>query len=442
MKIFSQQLPDLDKVLRDLVDRVTGADTKKKQARAFSRDNDSDPSNGGGGSDSEPPNKGRKGPNDPNDLGDHDEHDDGNEGVGIVLPPLNYLLILCSLAVVLLWALFGFFTVDASERAVMFRLGNPNGIKSPGLAWHMPLIEDYRIVNLTEIRRVEVGFRNEAKRKDLRESLMLTGDLNIIDMQFVVQYALSDPERFLFENRFANRRAEDVVKQVAETSMREVVGKSDIDFVLYEGREAIAIETKDAMQGILTRYKTGINVREVAIQNVQPPDQVQDAFEDAIRARKDKDRKVNEGKAYANDILPRSQGQAARLLEDGEAYRQSTIARARGDAARFLLIAAEYERTPEITRRRLYLETLEEVMGRARKVILDTPPDSGNLLYLPLDKLLSAGGAVTPNINILPSTGGDAALPRLPIAPDNLDELKRRIRQGVRNGIESIGGNQ
>lgn len=406
---FQNQLPDIDKVLRDLAGRLFGADAQKKRAQAFSRD-------GGGG-------------------GEEEEPEDG--GSGLVLPPLQYLALLLFSAVLLLWALFGFFTVDASERAVMFRLGHPNGIKTPGLVWHMPLVEDYRIVNLTEVRRVEVGFRNDAQRKTERESLMLTGDLNIIDMQFVVQYALNDPERFLFENRFSNARAEDVVKQVAETAMREVVGKSEIDFVLYEGRESIADETKQRMQGILNRYKTGIEVREVAIQNVQPPDQVQGAFEDAIKARQDKERKINEGEAYANDILPRSQGQAARLLEDGEAYRRSVIAKAQGDSERFLLVAAEFAKAPKVTRRRLYLETLEEVMGRANKVIIDQPNSSGNLLYLPLDRMLQAGGAAA-------ARQGEQNSPALSpsSAPASLEELKQRLRGARKSGLELLEGNR
>ena len=405
-QFFQNQLPDIDKVLRGLVDRILGDGAQK--ARMFSRDG-GEP-NGGGG--------------------------DAPEGRA--LPPPGYMSIFISAVLLLLWALFGFFTVDASERAVMFRLGKPIGVESPGLVWHMPIIEDYRIVNLTEVRRVEVGFRNDAKRKDPRESLMLTGDLNIIDMQFVVQYALNDPERFLFENRFANSRAEDVVKQVAETAMREVAGKNRIDFVLYEGRESIAEETKQTMQDILNRYKTGIEVREVAIQNVQPPDQVQDAFEDAIKARQDKERKINEGKAYANDILPRSQGQAARYLEDAEAYRQGVSAKAAGAADRFLLIADEFARAPEVTRRRLYLETLEEIMGRANKIIIDQK-DSDNLLYLPLDRLLQAGGAAV-------DLRGEESplLPSFPPseAPNTLDELKRRLRGGGAQGFDSLRGRQ
>ena len=402
---FQNQLPDIDKVLRDWAGRILGGGAQKSRARAFSRDG------GGGGEEPE-------------------------DGGGLVLPPLHYVALLLFSALLLLWALLGFFAVDASERAVMFRLGNPNGVKTPGLVWHMPLIEDYRIVNLTEVRRVEVGFRNEAKRKTERESLMLTGDLNIIDMQFVVQYALNDPERFLFENRFSNARAEDVVKQVAETAMREVVGKSQIDFVLYEGRESIADETKERMQDILGRYKAGIEVREVAIQNVQPPDQVQDAFEDAIKARQDKERKINEGEAYANDILPRSEGQAARFLEDAEAYRRSVIAKAEGDSERFLLVAGEFAKAAEVTRRRLYLETLEEVMGRANKVIIDQP-DAGNLLYLPLDRLLGAGAAAAP---FRPEAGAPSSSSSP--APSSLDELRKRLRGAKKSGLELLEGSR
>ena len=409
LKLFFQnQLPDIDKILRGLADRFLG-DPDKKRAQMFSRD------------------------------GGEPDGEGGGEDGGIVLPPPGYIALIASSGLLLIWMLFGFFTVDASERAVMFRLGKPNGIETPGLVWHMPLIEDYRIVNLTEVRRVEVGYRGDpSSNRNESESLMLTADLNIINMQFAVQYALNDPALFLFENRFGNVRAEDVVKQVAETAMRKEVGQNGIDFALNEGREAIAIATKQTMQQILNRYKTGIEVREVQILNVQPPDQVQEAFEDAIKARQDKERKINEGQAYANDILPRSQGQAARFLEDAEAYRQSIIAQAEGSTERFLLIAEEFVKAPDITRRRLYLETLEEVMGRASKVIIDQE-NSGNLLYLPLDRLLQTGGAAAAQ----GGGGGQSPVPgssapTQTVKPSSLDELKQRLRQGAQSGLDSL----
>lgn len=395
MRIFSKDLPDLEEVLRDFFGRLAGKDGNKRK-RAFSRNN----GDGGGGG-------------------------DGGDMPALNLPPVRFLLTIASAVIVVLWVLAGFFTVDASERAVMFRLGKPVGLKTPGLAWHAPFVEDYRIVNLLEVRQVEVGYRGAPKNKNARESLMLTGNLNIIDMQFVVQYVLNDAERFLFENRFASSSAEDVVHQVAETAMREVVGKNRIDFVLYEGREAVASETKAAMQQILDDYQTGIQINQVAVQNVQPPDQVQAAFEDAIKARQDRDRKINEGEAYANDIIPRSRGMAARVVSDAEAYRESSIARAQGEADRFLLLAAEYEKAPRVTRRRLYLETMETVMGRANKVLIDGD-DSGNLLYLPLDKLIGAGAALAADKNNNDGAGNADG------APLRLDDLKNRLRRSLR----------
>ena len=303
----------------------------------------------------------------------------------------------------LIYCAFGIFTVDASERAVMFRFGNPVGIKEPGLSWHAPLIEDYIKVNLTGVRRVVIGAQNTIECEGYfcsdtvvsnnqinDEKTMLTGDLNIINMAFVVQYDLSDPEKYLFENRFAWRDAGDVVKQVAETSMRGVVGSSPIDYVLYEGRQEIASKTKDDMQKILNKYNTGINVREVAVQNVQPPEEVQKAFEDAIKARQDRERKINEGHAYANNIVPRAEGQAARLINNAEAYKESVTQRARGATKRFSDVAEEYNRAPDVTRRRMYLETIEEVFGSTNKIIVDNK-DSKNILYLPLDKLSGNG---------------------------------------------------
>ena len=400
MRIFSQQgPPDLDELLRQLRKRFIGG-TKRHFGSNFGSNNDDD------------------------------DGDEGDKNSGWPMPPLPILSALLAAVFVFGYVFFGFFTVEANERVVMFRLGKPFDVRGPGLKWHLPLLESYRKVNVSEVRRVEVGYRNDTKNKNLRESLMLTGNLNIIDMQFVVQYALNDPELFLFENRFANLRAEDVVQQVAETAMREVVGSNNIDFVLYEGREAVAEETKILMQNILTRYKTGIEVQQVAVQNVQPPDQVQDAFEDAIKARQDRERKINEGEAYANNILPRVQGQASRITKTAEAYKESTIVRAKGESEQFLLLAKEYAQAPEVTRRRLYLETIEKVMGRARKIVIDDNIGNGNLLYLPLDKMLGGAAALAPLLDEENSngSGGD---------PQTLDEFKDLLRQSsARNQLE------
>ena len=280
--------------------------------------------------------------------------------------------------------LTGFYTVDQSERAVTFRFGKPTGVSQPGLRWLIPFIEDKRIVNLTGVRTVEIGYRGSQNSKIANESLMLTDNLNIIDLQFAVQYVLNDPEDFLYNNR----DPESAVLQVAETAMREVVGRNNIDFVLYEGREQIALDTQSLMQDILDRYSTGILVQQVAIQNVQPPDQVQDAFEDAIKARQDRERKINEGEAYANNVVPQARGRSSRILEEAEAYKLSQIALANGVSARFTQLADEFKKAPEITRQRLYLDSMQDLLSRSNKILMDQKEGANSLIYLPLDRIL------------------------------------------------------
>ena len=317
------------------------------------------------------------------------------------LPKFAISLVVVVISFVVLIAVFlsGFYTVDQSERAVTFRFGKPIGVSQPGLRWILPYIEDYQLVNLTGVRTVEIGYRGSQKSKVARESLMLTDNLNIIDLQFAVQYLLKDPEDFLYNNR----DPEAAVQQVAETAMREVVGRSDIDFVLYQGREQIALDTLALMQEILDRYSTGILIQQVAIQNVQPPDQVQDAFEDAIRARQDRERKINEGEAYANDIVPKARGLSARILEDAEAYRQQRIALADGRSQRFSQLAVEYDVAPVVTRQRLYLDAIEDLMSKTNKIIVDQKEGSNSLLYLPLDRIIRGGESRTGQDSLLDS---------------------------------------
>lgn len=432
MRLFSQNNnnpPDFEELLQQWWDKFLNGNRKRGSgANANGEgDGDDDGRHGGGGG------GGGRGGNNGSGNNGSGNNGGGGGGMGIPLPPLPLLSTLLGALLLLGYLFIGFFTVEANERAVMFRLGKPFDVRGPGLKWHMPLIESYRKVNVSEVQRVEIGYRNDTKNKNLRESLMLTGNLNIIDMQFVVQYVLNDPESFLFENRYANVRAEDVVQQVGETAMREVVGRNNIDFVLYEGREAVAEDTKTLMQTILNRYKTGIEVQQVAVQNVQPPDQVQDAFEDAIKARQDRERKINEGEAYANKILPRAQGQASRILKSAEAYKESMIVRAEGEAARFTLLAREYVQAPQVTRRRLYLETVESVMQRARKVIIDDDIGSGNLLYLPLDRMVG-GAALAPQLreDDLDGSGGGGG------APQTLEGLKDLLRKGAAGSADAL----
>ena len=216
---------------------------------------------------------------------------------------------------------------------------------------------------------------------------MLTDDENIVSVQFAVQYLLKDPKSYLFNNR----HPDDAVMQASETAIREVVGKNKMDFVLYEGRDQIAASTQKLIQDILDRYQTGIQVRSVSMQSTQPPEQVQAAFDDAVKAGQDRERQKNEGQAYANDVIPRARGAASRLLEEANGYRQRMIVTAEGDASRFKQVVAEYAKAPEVTRQRMYLDTMQQIYANTSKVMVDTK-GQGNLLYLPLDKLIQAAG--------------------------------------------------
>ena len=294
----------------------------------------------------------------------------------------NLLGLLVALLTIL-WLASGFYIVDTGQRGVVLRFGKYVETTDPGPRWHLPWpIESREIVNVDQVRTVEVGYRNTVKNKALKESLMLTDDENIIDLQFAVQYILKDPKEFLF----VNRDPEDSVLQVAETAMREIVGQSKMDFVLYEGRAEIAVRAKKQMQAILDRYKTGISISQVTLQNIQPPEEVQSAFDDAVKAGQDRERLKNEAQAYANNVIPSAQGVAARLMQEAEGYRQAVTANAQGEASRFSQIFAEYSKAPQVTRQRMYLDTMQTVMNNTSKILVDQK-GGNSLLYLPLDKL-------------------------------------------------------
>lgn len=296
---------------------------------------------------------------------------------------INFGLIV--LVAVLIWLASGFYIVDASQRGVVLRFGKLIEITEPGPRWHLPYpIETVEVVNISQVRTVEVGYRENVKNKILKESLMLTDDENIVDIQFAVQYLLKDPGAYLFNNR----NPDENVRQSAETAIREVVGRSKMDFVLYEGREQVAAETTRLMQEILDRYQSGIQISKLTMQNAQPPEQVQAAFDDAVKAGQDRERQKNEGQAYANDVIPKAKGAAARLLEEAEGYKQSVIANAEGDVSRFKQILAEYEKAPQVTRERMYLDMMQQIMTSSSKVLIDQKNSNGSLLYLPLDKLM------------------------------------------------------
>lgn len=299
--------------------------------------------------------------------------------------PRGLIGLLVGLAI-LVWLATGFYIVDTPSRGVEQRFGKYTVTTGPGAHWRMPWpIESSRVVNVEGVRTIEVGYRG--KSKNLQESLMLTDDENIVDLQFAVQYNIKNAEEFVFVNRYENLEdGDDVVRQAAETAMREVVGKSKMDFVLNVGRSEVAAQAQALMQQILDRYKTGINISQVTLQNVQAPEQVLAAFEDVQKANQDRDRLKNEAQAYANDVVPRARGEAARLLQEAEGYKQQVIANAQGEAARFNQVLAEYVKAPVVTRQRLYLDTMQQVMNNSAKVVVDQK-GNGSLLYLPLDKL-------------------------------------------------------
>jgi len=329
--------------------------------------------------------------------------------------------------VVFVWLASGFYIVDASQRGIVLRFGKFVEITLPGPRWHLPYpVETAEVVNISQVRTVEIGYRNTVKSKVPKESLMLTDDENIIDIQFAVQYVLKDPKDYLFNNR----GPDESVLQVAETSIRELVGKSTMDFVLYEGRAQVTASAQKLMQGILDRYRTGISISKVTMQNAQPPEQVQAAFDDAVKAGQDRERQKNEGQAYANDVVPRARGAAARLNEEAEGYRQRVIARAEGDASRFLQVVAEYNKAPVVTRDRLYLDAIQDVMSNTSKVLIDQKGGGNNLLYLPLDKLMQmtapAGAPGDSGGKPLESVPGSESLPS---ASRSRDALRGRERE-------------
>lgn len=293
--------------------------------------------------------------------------------------------------VLVVWLGSGFYTVDEKARGVVFTFGKYSETTSPGLRWRVPFpFQTQEIVNLSSVRTVEVGYRNSVQTKVPKESIMLTGDENIIDIQFAVQYTLKDPLDYLFNNK----RPDDTVLQAAETAFREVVGASKMDFVLYEGREQVANDAQKLIQSILDRYKTGIAISRVTMQNAQPPEQVQAAFDDAVKAKQDLERQKNEGQAYFNDVVPKARGAASRLTEEAQGYRQRVLANAEGEASRFKQVLTEYSKAPQVTRDRMYIETLQQIMSNTSKILLDAK-SGGNLLYLPLDKIMQmSGGAL------------------------------------------------
>lgn len=289
--------------------------------------------------------------------------------------------------VILVWGLFGFYTVDAGNQGVETRFGKYTVTTQSGLNWHFPApIEHVDIINVKQQRSIEVGYRSAGSEQNLgsvpKEALMLTKDENIIDVQLNVQYQVKDAKQFLFN--VANPMA--TLKQATESAERGVIGSHEMDFVLTAGRSEIVAQIKKEVQDIMDSYQSGVQVTSVNLQDAQAPEQVQSAFDDAVKAREDKQRLINEAEAYSNDVVPKARGAAARKIQEAEGYKEQVIARAEGEANRFSKLLAEYKKAPEVTRQRLYLESMESVLSETNTVLVDTK-GGNNVLYLPIDKM-------------------------------------------------------
>jgi membrane protease subunit HflK len=307
--------------------------------------------------------------------------------------------------VLLVWLGSGFFIVQEGHQAVITTFGKYSHTKDAGFQWRFPYpLQAHEIVAVTQLQSVEVGRNSVVQATGLRDSSMLTQDENIVDIRFTVQYRRGDARAYLFENN----RPDEAVVQAAESAVREIVGRSKVDQVLYEQRDAIAVDLVKSIQAQLDRLKAGIVIANVNMQNVQVPDSVQAAFNDAVKAGADRDRFKNEGQAYASDVIPKARGNAARLAEEAEGYRSRVVAQADGDAQRFRSVLAEYQKAPAVTRDRMYIETMQQVYSNVSKVMVESRAGS-NLLYLPLDKLLQQAGA--------PTAAATSATPPAAVAP-------------------------
>jgi membrane protease subunit HflK len=389
--------PDLDELWRDFNRRLN---------RMFGK--------GGGGG---PPRGGGNGPQMPTMKG-------AGAGLGLI-GGVGFLL----------WLGSGFYIIQEGQAAAILRFGEFRYmVEAAGFKWRMPYpIETAELVDVQRLRQVEVGYRTNVRNKVPRESLILTGDQAIVDLQFAVQYRINDARAYLFNNN-PGGAPEEIVRQAAETATREVIGRSVIDRVLYEEKEQVAKDALRLMQGILDRYRAGIGVVDVTIQQAQPPEQVQAAFEDANKAAQDRERLINEGRAYANDVIPRARGTASRLQQEAEGYKQRVIVSAEGDTSRFKQVLTEYAKAPQVTRERLYLDTMQQVFANTSKVLVDSRSNN-NLLYLPLDRLVQQA-TVEANRAAAANQAAQAGEPRVDAPPSvavpGRDGLRGRDRDSGR----------
>ena len=326
---------------------------------------------------------------------------------------------------VLLWLGSGFFIVQEGQQAVITQFGKYHSTVGAGFNWRLPYpIQRHESVRVTQIRSVDVGRDSVIKSTGLRESAMLTQDENIVEIKFAVQYRLNDARAYLFESK----SPDDAVVQAAESAVREVVGKMSMDNAMADERDQIAPRVRDLMQAILDRYKVGIEVVAVNMQQggTRPPEQVQAAFDDVLKAGQERERVKNEAQAYANDVVPRAVGTAARLTQEAEGYKARIVAQAEGDAQRFASVLGEYQKAPQVTRERMYLDAMQQIYSGVNKVIIDSR-EGGNLMFLPLDKVMQAAGAAAATAQAAP-TPAPAPAAQAPAA-DNRARDPNRARE-------------
>ena len=332
---------------------------------------------------------------------------DSSGGGGFSLKSLPLILGV----LVLLWVGAGIYQVEQAERSVVLRLGKFEEIKGPGLRWNPPIIDAWEIVDVVRVR----PHRHDA--------LMLTKDENIVDVTVSIQYQIADPQKYVLDIRDADAS----LVQATESALRHVVGGSIMDDALTTGREVIAQDVKSRLQRYLNKYNTGLEVVIVNIEDSSPPNQVQEAFDDVIKAREDEVRARNEAETYANGLVPEARGQAQRMLQDAEAYKEQVISEAEGDATRFNLLLSEYQKAPDVTRNRLYLDSIQGVMSNSTKVMIDVE-GGNNILYLPLDKIAESARGVQ-ELN-MPNTSGNSSISDL--TNQVIEEIRRRNRQEER----------
>lgn len=360
--------PDLDEAMRKLQDRIGGIFGGGKKRGGF-----------GGGA-------GGKG---------------GGSGFFVVLIVLAALF----------WAGMGFYTVDQQERGIVLRLGKYHDTVQPGLQWNPPLIDEVTKVNTTRIRTYD------------HRSLMLTEDENIVDVDMTVQYVVADPIMYILKIRDPS----DSLAQSSESALRHVVGTSEMHGILTEGRDTLALQVQARLQRYMEDYSTGLQISKVNIKNAQAPRQVQDAFDDVIKAREDEQRVINEAQAYANGIIPEARGQAQRLMEESNAYREEVVAKATGETSRFTALLTEYAKAPEVTRERLYIDALQDVLGRTGKVMVDVE-GGNNMMYLPLDRLTEQ------------QSGRDTSGRPVRLDENTLNQLAEQVLQEARQRAQTTSG--